>query len=92
MVTSTLLFVSQFSGGIGRITPVPVGGRPLTEMPVESPKFRAFDKRTGELVWEKELPLGPAAAAMTYIAGGKQYIVLAVGGGLNAELVAYALP
>ena len=92
LVTSTLLFVSQFSGGIGRITPVPVGGRPLTEMALETPKFRAFDKRTGEMVWEKELPLGPAAAAMTYIAGGKQYVVLAVGGGLDAGLIAYALP
>ena len=92
LVTSTLLFVSQFSGGIGRATALAVGGRPLTESAPEPPKFRAFDKRTGELVWEKELPLGPAAGAMTYIAGGKQYVVLAVGGGLTAELVAYALP
>lgn len=92
LVTSTLLFVSQFSGGLGRGTALKVGDRPLTEMAPEPPKFRAFDKRTGELVWEKELPLGPAAAPMTYMAGGKQYIVLAVGGGLNAELIAYALP
>ena len=92
LVTSTLLFVSQFSGGLGRATGLPVGGRPLTEMAPETPKFRAFDKSTGELVWEKELPLGPAAAAMTYMVGGKQYIVLAVGGALDAELIAYALP
>ena len=43
-------------------------------------------------MWEKELPLGPAAAPMTYMAGGRQYIVIAVGGGLNAELIAFALP
>jgi quinoprotein glucose dehydrogenase len=92
LVTSTLLFVSQFSGGLGRGAALRVGDRPLTEMAPEPPKFRAFDKRTGELVWERELPLGPSAAPMTYMVGGRQYIVLAIGGGLNAELIAYALP
>jgi hypothetical protein len=29
---------------------------------------------------------------MTYSYGGKQYVVLAIGGGLDAELIAYALP
>ena len=29
---------------------------------------------------------------MTCMAGGRQYVVIAVGGGLNAELLAYALP
>lgn len=91
LVTKTLLFVSQFSGGLGRATGLPVGGRPLTELPPEPPRFRAFDKRTGELVWERELPLGPAAAPMTYIAGGRQYVVVAIGGGINAELIAFAL-
>jgi quinoprotein glucose dehydrogenase len=91
LVTATLLFVSQFSGGLGRAAALPVGGRPLTELAPEPPRFRAFDKRTGELVWEKELPIGPAAAPMTYMAGGRQYVVLAAGGGLNAELIAFAL-
>lgn len=92
LVTKTLLFVSQFSGGLGRATPVAITGRALTELPPEPPTFRAFDKSTGELVWEKELPLGPAAAPMTYMAGGRQYVVLAAGSGVNAELVAFALP
>jgi quinoprotein glucose dehydrogenase len=91
LVTGSLLFVSQFSGGLGRATPLPVAGRPLTELPIETPKFRAFDKRTGELVWETDVS-GPAAAPMTYMAGGRQFVVIAVGGGLNAELVAFALP
>ncbi len=91
LVTRTLLFVSQFSGGLGRATGLPVGGRPLTDLPPEPPRFRAFDKRTGELVWEKELPLGPAAAPMTYLAGGRQYVVLAIGSGITAELIAFAL-
>jgi quinoprotein glucose dehydrogenase len=91
LVTSTLLFVSQYSGGLGRGTALKVGEAELTTVPPETPKFRAFDKKTGELVWEKEMT-GPAAAPMTYLYGGKQYIVLAVGGGNNAELVAFALP
>jgi len=92
LVTGSLLFVSQASGGLGRAVALKVGNRELTELLPESPKFRAFDKRTGEMVWEKELPFGPAAAPMTYMAGGKQYVVLAIGTGINAELVAYALP
>lgn len=91
LVTGSLLFVSQFSGGLGRATSLKVGDRPLTALPTETPKLRAFDKQTGALVWEKEVP-GPAGAPMTYMAGGRQYVVIAVGGGLNAELLAYALP
>ena len=47
-------------------------------------------KRNGELLWEKDVP-GPAGAPMTYLAGGRQYVVIAVGGGLNSELIAFAL-
>lgn len=92
LVTPSLLFVSQFAGGLGRGTALPVGGRPLTDLPPEPQVFRAFDSRTGELVWEKELPLGPAGAPMTYMAGGRQYVVVALGSGIRTELVAYALP
>jgi quinoprotein glucose dehydrogenase len=91
LVTASLLFVSQFSGGLGRPVPLPVGDRPLSDLPVETPKLRAFDKRTGDLVWEQEVA-GPAGAPMTYMAGGRQFVVVAVGAGLNAELVAFALP
>jgi hypothetical protein len=40
------------------------------------------------MVWEKELPLGPAAAPMTYLFGGKQYLAIAVGSGVRTELIA----
>lgn len=91
LLTKTLLFVSQFSGGLGRATGLPIGDRPLSNLPPEPPRFRAFDKRTGEMVWEKELPFGPAAAPMTYMAAGRQYIVLAVGSGIHAELMAFTV-
>jgi quinoprotein glucose dehydrogenase len=90
LVTSTLLFVSQYSGGLGRGTALRVGDRELTPQMQETPKFRAYDKQTGELLWETELP-GTAAAPMTYSYAGKQYVVLAVGGGNNAELIAFAI-
>jgi quinoprotein glucose dehydrogenase len=92
LVTATLLFVSQSGGGIGNAQARPVGDRPLTKLPPEPPSLRAFDKKTGELVWEKELPRGPAGTPMTYSYGGKQYIALAIGAGVDTELIAFALP
>ena len=56
-------------------------------------KFRAYDKQTGEVLWEIELPGGTTGAPMTYMVGGKQYIVVAVGWeNMPAEWVALALP
>ena len=55
--------------------------------------FRAFDKKTGKIAWEMELPAGVSNAPMTYMVGGKQYIVVAVSGRqYPGELVALALP
>ena len=54
--------------------------------------FRAFDKAIGALVWQTELPLRPVASPMTYRHRGRQYIVMAGGSGLDADIVAYALP
>jgi quinoprotein glucose dehydrogenase len=60
-------------------------------------KFRAFDKLTGELLWETTLPFAGNATPSTYTVNGKQYIVIGCGGGKNgapsgAMLVAFALP
>ncbi|MEX0679476.1 MAG: pyrroloquinoline quinone-dependent dehydrogenase [Pirellulales bacterium] len=55
--------------------------------------LRAFDKATGKLLLERQIDATPHGTPMTYLAGGKQYIVLAVGGmGQKSELVAFALP
>jgi quinoprotein glucose dehydrogenase len=43
-------------------------------------------------VWETELPGGTSAAPMTYMVNGKQYLVMAIGGNIRAELIAFALP
>ncbi len=54
--------------------------------------IRALDKRTGEVLWEKELPAGNTGSLMSYQSGGKQYIVVPVGErNYEGELIALAL-
>lgn len=61
-------------------------------------KFRAFDKSTGELLWETTLPFAGNATPITYEAEGRQFVVIAAGGGKDARsksggtYVAFALP
>ncbi|AUD04319.1 outer membrane protein assembly factor BamB family protein [Spirosoma pollinicola] len=60
-------------------------------------KLRAFDKKTGKIVWEYKLPAGGFATPITYMVNGKQYIAIAAGGtryGLKSggSYVAFALP
>jgi quinoprotein glucose dehydrogenase len=61
-------------------------------------KFRAFDKTTGKLLWETTLPFAGNATPATYEAGGRQFVVIASGGGKAADrpsggiYVAFALP
>jgi quinoprotein glucose dehydrogenase len=44
-------------------------------------KLRIFDKQTGELLWQYTLPAAGYATPSTYMMDGKQYIVIAAGGG-----------
>lgn len=44
-------------------------------------KFRAFDRSNGNLLWETDLPAGGYATPATYAIDGKQYVVIACGGG-----------
>ena len=59
--------------------------------------FRAFDKQTGELLWETQLPYSGVATPATYMVDGRQYVVIATSGGRDpsqrgAAYVAFALP
>ncbi len=81
MVTRTLVFAGE-GGGVSAAGPHS-GGRIL----------RALDKRTGETVSEFTLPGNQTGVPMTYMADGRQFIVVAVGGRNHpGELVALALP
>ena len=91
LVTKTLLFVAMGAGNLGGGRNLPIGGRPLSKVEIEPTKFRVYDKATGALLWDMDAPNRPLASPMTYMHHGKQYIVVAAGSGLNAELIAFAL-
>jgi quinoprotein glucose dehydrogenase len=61
-------------------------------------KFHAYDKTTGTLLWETALPFAGLATPSTYMVNGKQYVVIAAGGGQSSRkpsggvYVAFALP
>jgi quinoprotein glucose dehydrogenase len=60
-------------------------------------KIRAFDKANGKVLWEATLPFAGNATPSTYMVNGKQYLVIACGGGKNGApsggvYVAFALP
>lgn len=77
LLTRELLFLGE-SGNIG-------GGS-------GGPMFRAYDKRDGRIFREIEMPTLVTGAPMTYMQGGRQYIVVAVSArGKPAELVALTL-
>jgi glucose dehydrogenase len=65
----TLLFIGDGSNTFGGVHPSMWGK-----------KFRAYDKATGRVIWETELPAGTTSGPMTYLAKGKQYIVVPIGG------------
>ena len=48
-------------------------------------KFRIFDKSTGDLLWETTLPFSGNATPITYEVNGKQYVVIAAGGGKDTR-------
>jgi quinoprotein glucose dehydrogenase len=82
LVTKTLLFVTE-GDQVNVRTPPNGGGN----------KIRAFDKATGQVVWEMALDAGSTGTLMTYLHQGKQYLVVAIGGFEHpAEFIALSLP
>ena len=60
-------------------------------------KFHAYDKATGKLLWEAELPFAGNATPSIYQMDGREYVVIVCGGGKNeaksgGSIVAFALP
>jgi quinoprotein glucose dehydrogenase len=77
--------------------PVVTAGELIFIAATKDEKFRAFDKRTGKLLWETDLPAGGYATPATYQVDGRQYVVIACGGGkMNTRsgdtYVAFRLP
>jgi quinoprotein glucose dehydrogenase len=44
-------------------------------------RIRAFDQKSGEVLWQAKLPAGGYATPATYTVRGRQYVVIACGGG-----------
>ena len=91
-MTKTLLFVSQEGLWNNMRFSEDLHAAEFDIFKVE-PRLRAFDKATGELIAEIDLPSNGIAAPMTYMLDGKQYVAVSVGGtDLPSELVVLALP
>ena len=76
--------------------PVITSGGLLFIAATKDGKFRAFDKKTGVLLWETTLPAAAFATPATYQVNGKQYIAVACGGeklgtAKGNQVVAFAL-
>jgi quinoprotein glucose dehydrogenase len=86
LITESLVFLGE--GGNTGVSALPQWyGGPGGKM------FRAYDKASGEVVWEMELPGGTSGAPMTYMVDGRQFIIATVGwDDMASELVALALP
>jgi quinoprotein glucose dehydrogenase len=86
------------TSGIGLMatkTLVVMGDPQLTTTP-EHPRgamLRAYDKTNGNQVGMVHMPAPQSGSPMTYLAGGRQYIVVAISGGnYSGEYLAFALP
>ncbi|HEX6214762.1 MAG TPA: pyrroloquinoline quinone-dependent dehydrogenase [Vicinamibacterales bacterium] len=81
LVTKTLLFLNQ------------VQTQADLSMSQTELFLRAFDKKTGAVVWEHRMKEPPFGTPMTYLHKGRQYLIVATGGaGTPGRLVAFALP
>jgi len=93
LVTRSILFVGEGDPIMVARERVPPS-MPLALAPSAGDrKFRAWDKATGKVLWETDLPAGITGAPMTYVYDGKQYVVVAIGSREHpAEYVAFSLP
>jgi quinoprotein glucose dehydrogenase len=91
LVTRTVMVVVQ----LGYYSPprfVPGLNLPIRDLHNRDPHLWVYDKTSGEMLAEMELPANATGAPITYMAGGKQFIVFPVGGGpLVEELIAVSL-
>jgi quinoprotein glucose dehydrogenase len=77
--------------------PVVTAGGLLFIAATKDATLRAFECKTGKLLWQGELPANGFATPATYEAGGKQFVVIAAGGSKlgtpkGDSYVAFALP
>jgi quinoprotein glucose dehydrogenase len=77
---------------------VTAGGVVFIAATVFDKRIRAFDKSSGQLLWEAALPFSGNATPATYMVNGRQFVVIAAAAGKDPKqgsrgvYVAFALP
>ena len=93
LLTKTLLFLGEGSTNLPGGARVPEGMPPEIVTNYGGRMFRAYDKATGDVLWETELPAGTIAPPVTYMSGGKQYLLVSAGDtDTPGETLAFTLP
>jgi len=91
LVTKTVMIVVQM-GSYGSPRIAQGSGRRVNDLSNVNPHLWVYDKTTGEMLAEIPLPQNATGSPITYMVGGKQYVVFPVGGGpLVEELIAVRL-
>ena len=77
--------------------PINTAGGLIFVAATKDERFRAIDKKDGTILWETKLPAGGYATPATYSVNGRQYVVIACGGGKMGTksgnmYLAFALP
>ncbi|MEZ5570842.1 MAG: PQQ-binding-like beta-propeller repeat protein [Halioglobus sp.] len=77
--------------------PIVTGGDLLFIAATPDQLIKAYNKHTGELLWHSRLPAAGFATPITYAVAGRQFVVIAAGGGKlgqesGSTYVAFALP
>ena len=91
MITKTVMVVVQM-GYFSSPRFQPGVNRPIRDLHNLDPHLWVYDKTTGSKLAEIELPSNATGAPITYMAGGRQFIVFPVGGGpVTEELIAVGL-
>jgi quinoprotein glucose dehydrogenase len=92
LVTKTLLFVTVWrrtrDGRVPLVPPWAPHGDPDADRKI----LYVFDKQSGQLLREMDLPGRAAASPLSFLYRGKQYLAMAVGGNEDAAVVALAVP
>lgn len=107
LVTGKLVWSRALGDQLGMVMGTPIVGGSITTRSgivfiggTTDQMFRALDQKSGEVLWQVDLPAGGHAVPATYVSkrSGRQFVVIAAGGsqGLgsatDARLLAYALP
>ena len=61
--------------------PVATAGGVVFIAATKDEMIRAFDQKTGKVLWQSKLPAAGFATPATYLINGKQFLVIACGGG-----------